>query len=260
MPGPVGVAAEESEQLRFGEKRRRELEACAGAIAAPPPGLRSHAHARAHGVQNDITTGLEQVALVADRTRGEPFVENVSDPPVAPVGLPRKVAVEQAHSRRQAVCHELDDQVVVRGHQAVREHQPLVARGRAAEQVEEEEVVALVDEDGAPVVASCDDVIDLARVGVTERSAHVFDGSAGRRQFCRETHFRRALVAPWTPVAGTGSGDAALLRLDVAAEVHQRRDGLRDELAGLLRVGEGVRPRPDQLARPLRVDLGLHDA
>ena len=37
-----------------------------------------------------------------------------------------------------------------------------MARGRAAEQVEEEEAVAFVDEDRAPVVASCDDVVDLA--------------------------------------------------------------------------------------------------
>src|SRR5881409_1107227 len=55
---------------------------------------------------------------------------------------------------------------------------------------------------------------------------------------------------------------AALLGLDVAAEVHQRLDGFGDERGRLARVGERVRTGADRrrARRSVREDLRLDDA
>src|SRR5437764_4359246 len=71
---------------------------------------------------------------------------------------------------------------------------------------------------------------------------------------------RRAAAS--TSPSEIGDTEGRLLRLDVAAEVHQRLDRLRHERRRLVGVSERVRPGPERSRRrrSQRVDLGLDDA
>jgi hypothetical protein len=92
------------------------------------------------------------VRVRLDRLRGVPPAEHVMAAAVLCVEVPRVPAVQVAHAEVEIRIGRLDDQVVVRAHEAVRMQAPAVAAGHRAEQVEEGAAVfVLAEEEGAAV-------------------------------------------------------------------------------------------------------------
>jgi hypothetical protein len=107
-----------------------------------------------HGVLHDVTARGEQVALPVDRSRGEAVGEQVAEATVALVERLRVAALEALDAARQLGLGAVEDQVVVRRHQAERMHRPAEALGAGADVCEEEPPVVVVAEDRAPVHAA----------------------------------------------------------------------------------------------------------
>jgi hypothetical protein len=108
----------------------------------------------AHGVLHDITAGGEQVALPVDRLRGEAVGEQMAEATVALVEGLRVAALEALDAAGQLGLGAVEDEVVVRRHQAERVHRPAEAFRAGADVCEEEAPVVVVAEDRAAVHAA----------------------------------------------------------------------------------------------------------
>jgi hypothetical protein len=108
----------------------------------------------AHGVLDHVAAGGEQVALPIDRSRGEAVGEQVPEAAVALVERLRVAALETLDAARQLRLSAVEDEVVVRRHQAERVHRPAEALGAGADVREEEAPVVVVAEDRAAVHAA----------------------------------------------------------------------------------------------------------
>src|SRR5574339_291517 len=99
---------------------RREIEAGACPVAAPPPIRRSLADPRPNRVENDVASRREQTGVTVNQLAPEAVAEEVlPDVAVAAVREAREAAVEQLHARRETAVLELDEQVEVVRHQHV---------------------------------------------------------------------------------------------------------------------------------------------
>ena len=91
----------------------------------------------------------------------------MSEPAMAFVELLRVAAVQELHSARELVPRGVEDEVVVRRHQAERMERPLEALDAATEVCQELAAVVVVEED----VAAVDAPRDHVEVAVGERRA-----------------------------------------------------------------------------------------
>ena len=95
----------------------------------------------------DVLARRPVVRLVADDPRTEAPFEDMSATTVTVVEELRVAAVQALHSFGQVRCRCLDDEVVMRAHEAVRVHLPAKSVGDHREQVEEVDPVDVGDED-----------------------------------------------------------------------------------------------------------------
>jgi hypothetical protein len=159
----------------------------------PGPVARAANEAGADGVEHDVAAGLGKVLLALDRPGREPVGEQVPEAAVAGVELERVGAVDEVERAREVGDDALDDQVVMRSHQAERVHPQPVAPDGDGEQGEEEPPVVVVAEDEGAVHPSGDHVEDAVREVTAERSGHAT--SVGRaatpsRHVERSSRFR----------------------------------------------------------------------
>jgi hypothetical protein len=113
------------------------------------------------------------VRLVADGPRAEAAFEDMSAAPVAMVEELGIAAVQVLHSFGQVRCRCLDDEVVVRAHEAVRVHLPVELVGGHREQVEEVHSVDVGDEDRNVADAVRRHVEDPVRKASSQYSRHL---------------------------------------------------------------------------------------
>jgi hypothetical protein len=109
---------------------------------------------RADRVLEDVAARGEQVALPVDRSGGEAVGEQVAEAPVALVEGLRVAALEALDAAGELRLGAVEDEVVVRRHQAERVHRPVEALGAGSDVGEEEAPVVVVAEDRAAVDAA----------------------------------------------------------------------------------------------------------
>jgi hypothetical protein len=102
-------------------------------------------------VLDDVTAGGEQVALPVDGSRGEAVGEQVAEAAVPLVERLRVAALEPLDAAGELGLRAVEDEVVVRRHQAERVHRPAIALGARVDVGEEEAPVVVVAEDRAAV-------------------------------------------------------------------------------------------------------------
>jgi hypothetical protein len=90
------------------------------AIAAPWPFARVPTHTRTHRIERDVSQDLEEMRLGFDLLREEPLLEQVSLDFMSPVEPLRVHRVQPVHSGRQRGLGQVEQDVVVVRHQAVR--------------------------------------------------------------------------------------------------------------------------------------------
>ena len=117
------------------------------------------------------------MVVVADDPGGEPRSEHVAVAVVPPVEALGVDAVQVLHAVRQSLGGRLQDEVVVRAHQAERMAVPPVSPDDEAEQTEEQQAVVIVDEDQAPEDAARGHVEDAVGQLAPADSRHAGDGS-----------------------------------------------------------------------------------
>jgi hypothetical protein len=108
----------------------------------PGPVADAPAHAGLDRILEDVLQGVPEVLLRLDHPRGEAVAEEVPPPAVAAVVTLSIEAVEPLHSGRKLLPGRLDDEVVVRVHQAPRMEPPREPHRDVAQ--EENEVLTVV--------------------------------------------------------------------------------------------------------------------
>jgi hypothetical protein len=107
-----------------------------------------------------------------DHLRPVAAAEDVILPLVALVEGPGVATVQVPHSLVEVRLRGLDEEVVVVSHQAAHVRTPAVAPFDPAEDVEEDDPVAIVHHDRRVVVATDPDVVVRAGLEVTEGASH----------------------------------------------------------------------------------------
>jgi hypothetical protein len=115
------------------------------------------------------------VVVVPDHPRGEAGSEDVAVAIVATIEPLGVRSVEVLHPRREALGRRLDDEVVMRAHQAEGVALPAVALDDEGEQREEEASVVVVEVDETAKDASRRDLEDAVRQVATPDARHVAD-------------------------------------------------------------------------------------
>jgi hypothetical protein len=121
------------------------------------------------------------VVVVADDPGGEPRSEHMAVAVMAPVEALGVDAVQVLHPRGQSLGGRLEDEVVVRAHQAERMAIPPVAPDDEPEQPEEPEAVVVVDEDQASKHAARGHVEDAVGHVAPADARHASDRSPPTR-------------------------------------------------------------------------------
>jgi hypothetical protein len=104
------------------------------------------------GVVDDVLERVRVLLLGFDYLRAEAAAEDVVPPTVALVEGAGVPAVEVAHPVREVRLGRLDEQVVVVAHQAAHVRAPPVATFDAAQDVDEEDAVVVLEEDRCEVI------------------------------------------------------------------------------------------------------------
>ena len=138
----------------------------------------------AHGVLDHVAAGGEQVALPVDRSGGEAVGEQVAEAAVALVERLPVAALEALDAARELGLRAVEDEVVVRRHQAERVHRPAEALDAGADVGEEEAPVVVVAEDRAAVHSARHHVEVPVRKRGSQHPRHAAHQTApvGRRQ------------------------------------------------------------------------------
>jgi hypothetical protein len=109
---------------------------------------------RADGILDDVAAGGEEVVLAVDGPGGEAAREEWAEAVVTMVERLRVAAEHALQPAGELGLGAVDDEVVVRGHQAQRVHRPAVALGAAEDQPEKPAEIVVVAEDRAAVHAA----------------------------------------------------------------------------------------------------------
>jgi hypothetical protein len=124
------------------------------------------------GIVDDVFEGGLVLLVGLDHLRPVATAEDVILPLVALVEGPGVATVQVPHSLVEVRQRGLDEQVVVVPHQAAHVSAPAVAPLDPAQDVEEDDPVAIVHHDRRVVVAADPDVVVRAGLEVTEGSSH----------------------------------------------------------------------------------------
>jgi hypothetical protein len=138
-------------------------------VTAPRPPAGRPAKTRFDGIPQHIPNRADCILGCSNPSTAEAVFEQMSDPPVAGALSPRELAVQKLHSLGQPTVRNLDDEVIVRRHEAVREHTPFMSRRRSPQPLQEVGPVPKTEECGAIATArphvvrtACEDIC-LAR-------------------------------------------------------------------------------------------------
>jgi hypothetical protein len=150
------------------------------------------------------------VVVVPHDPRGEPVAEEVAAATMPPVEALAVDTVESVHPVRELRQRGLDDEVVVRAHQAEDEAAPALPLGHLAEEREERRAVVIVAVDVLFRDAARRDLEDAARRQlVAGDSGHLSDRSGEEPAAALACAFRHASgtnsppsTCPQAPVAG----------------------------------------------------------
>jgi hypothetical protein len=123
-------------------------------------------------IVHDVLDGRLILLVGLDHLRPVAPAEEVVDPSVALVEGARVAAVQVPHALVEVGLGGLDDQVEVVPHQAADVHAPVVAALDAAEDVEEDPAILVVEDDGTVVVAPCRHVVEGAGFEVAAWASH----------------------------------------------------------------------------------------
>jgi hypothetical protein len=124
------------------------------------------------GVVDDVFDRGLVLLVGLDHLRPVAAAEDVILPLVALVEGPGVATVQVPHSLVEVRLRGLDEQVVVVSHQAAHVGAPAVAPFDPAQDVEEDDPVAIVHHDRRVVVAADPDVVVRAGLEVAEGSSH----------------------------------------------------------------------------------------
>ena len=130
------------------------------------------------GIVDDVLDRRLVLIVRLDHLRPVAAAEDVILPSVAFVEGPRVAAVQVPHPVRKVRQRGLDEQVVVVTHQAAHVSAPAVAPLDPAQDVEEDDPVAIVQHDRRVVVPADPDVVVRAGFEVTEWASQSPESSA----------------------------------------------------------------------------------
>jgi hypothetical protein len=139
------------------------------------------------------------VVVVADHPAGEALAEDVAVPSMARVEALCVDAVQVLHPGRELLDGRLDDEVVVRAHEAERMALPAVAPDHQREQSEEVQAVGIVDEHQPAENAARGDLEDPVGKLSAANPGHTADrtrGSARRSVLWTNRHELGSLDMP----------------------------------------------------------------
>jgi hypothetical protein len=136
-------------------------------------------------IVHDVLDGRLILLVGLDRLRPVAPAEEVVDPSVALVEGARVAAVQIPHAFVEVRLGRLDDQVEMVAHQAAHVHAPVVAALDAAEDVEEDAAILVIEDDGTVVVAACRDVVEGTGFEVAAWASHCPKVAPQRRRFRR---------------------------------------------------------------------------
>ena len=140
--------------------------------AAPLPLVPTLDEPRSDRVRQHVLDRAFVVIVVADDPGGKAGGEDMAVSVVAPVETLCVLAVEVVHARRELLGRGLDDEVVVRAHEAERVALPVMPSHDHGEQVQEPEPVGVVDEREPAEHGARGDVEDAVRKVAATDSRH----------------------------------------------------------------------------------------
>jgi hypothetical protein len=120
----------------------------------PGPVPHRVAQPRANGILDHVAARGDEVVVVVDRPGGEAAGKEWAEAVVTMVERLRVEAQQALEPTRELGLGAVNDEVVVRGHQAQRVHRPAVALGAAEDQPEKPAPIVVVAEDRAAVHAA----------------------------------------------------------------------------------------------------------
>jgi hypothetical protein len=129
-------------------------------VRAPPELVGLLAEAGLHRVVRDVAEDRPHLGVARHGVAAVPALEDVARPAQPPVELLRVPAVQPPDAAAEVRAPRLDQQVHVVGHQAVREAAPVAVRRDEGEQLQVADVVAVAEEQPAPIVPPGEHVRD----------------------------------------------------------------------------------------------------
>jgi hypothetical protein len=141
--------------------------------ATPRPLFGAQTEARADRVREDVFAGGGEVVVAFDDPGGVAISEQVAGALVPLVEAESMDAVQALHPEPQLRDGRVDDEVVVRRHQAERVDGPVEAGDALSEQTEEGQAVGVVAVDRATIDAARRHVEDAVRQRAAQPSRHL---------------------------------------------------------------------------------------
>jgi hypothetical protein len=163
--------------------------------AGPRPLLGPGAQARADGIEADVVEHRAEVLVRVDRPGPEAVAEEVAAAFVPPVEAQGVRAVQELHAAGELLHGRLEDEVVVRGHQAVGVELPAEALACVAEEREEGLAVDAVAVDGGVIDAERRHVEDAVVEDAAQESWHESDRNARSSRRGPRRTIRHAFVS-----------------------------------------------------------------
>lgn len=139
----------------------------------PAPGSDGVGETCSNGVLDDVAAYGAEVTLVVDHARCETAGEERSEAAVPSVERLRVTAEELLEPAGELGLGALDDEVVVRRHEAQRVHRPAEPRGAVVQEHEEEPAIAVVAEDRASGDSTRHDVEVAVGKAAAQNARHV---------------------------------------------------------------------------------------
>jgi hypothetical protein len=145
--------------------------------AAPRPVLGAVDQAGADGIRQHVLDRRLEVIFVMDHPRGEALGQEGASPPVTGVVFARVMAVEPVEGAGELARRSLDDDVVVRSHDAVGMKRQAGPSHSSSEVDHEEQPIAVVAEEHRLPDRLSRDVEEAGRQVAAADSSHGFDAT-----------------------------------------------------------------------------------
>ena len=213
-----------------------------GAVTAPGPVLRTRARICSWRVERDVPNRLVQMPFGRDDGVEESPLPQSAAPAMPSVVRARVDRVESLKAAAQRQLSQPKQQVIVSRQQRVREDAPVALASLLLEHAEEQEAIALVDEQLRPVHGLPVDVVDLAD-GFDARRGHATTlPRPGARRHATRATMDVARVPAATPAAPIPPASAAASTNIVRADAPRIRNRARSETYFMGFTDRVVRP------------------